>query len=217
MAERSRSRLGLIVGVGSILLAALAIAALAPHELLVSRIATLESGGLVLLGILLAYVLRPLVFGPMSIITVFVGFRFGVGLGLFVAILGTVLSTLPPYVFARRYGRQVGVFQGLGRSGIRAIRVTGELRSVVSARLSPVPADPVSYGAGFSNVAVGSYVLGTIIGELPWALAFLYLGDSLQRWSTSSATIDLRLIAVFSLGAALLLAGPTYRYVRRHR
>jgi uncharacterized membrane protein YdjX (TVP38/TMEM64 family) len=166
-----------------------------------------------LLLVLVLYLVRPLVLGPMSLLTVAVGVRFGPVVGLPVALAGTVVTTLPPYFIARSIVTDTGVLGRLANIGRQATEVTGSTRAVVAARLSPAPADAVSYGAGVANVPLRSYAGGTVLGEVPWALLYLLVGDSLRRVSTESVAIDIRTLAVFGVAAALLVVPPVYRHL----
>lgn len=174
-------------------------------------IAALGDRPLAFAGVLLAvYLLRPALAWPISAVSILVGFVLG-GIGVPVALLGAVLTCLPPYLLARTTGAS-GALGRAGDIGERYFRATGTLRGVVAARLAPFPADPVSYTAGLARVPVIPYALGTAIGELPWVTAAVLVGASAERLVTTGATA-LPLIVGASALAALLLAGPIYRRV----
>ncbi len=104
--------------------------------------------------------------------------------------MGALVTCLIPDRFALRAGEQGGMFGWLGDSGRRIIEVTGETRGVLAARLSPVPADPVSYGAGFARVSPRSFAVGTFIGEIPWVAVEVTAGASLRSLTLTGLTID---------------------------
>lgn len=169
---------------------------------------------LFLLVLLAVYLARPVLAMPMSLITVVVGWRYGVGLGFFIAIAGTAITTYPPYYFGRYYRTDDGVFGWLSRTGERAFDTTGDLRGMIGARLSPAPADPVSYGAGLSGVTSGTYVLGTVLGEIPWTIGYLLVGRSMQELSLDTAGVDYRVLLGFGVLAVLIVLPPLVRAVR---
>lgn len=210
--ERYAVRLGIIVLL--ILGAVIGVVVVSPAAI-VDRLATPQETWLVLAALALAYLVRPLLLVPMSVITVFVGFRYGVALGVPIALVGTAVTTLPPFLIANRMRTETGPLGWLATPGRRAVHVTGEFRGVVAARLLPAPADAVSYGAGVSNVSVTTYVAGTAVGELPWTVAYLLIGASLGRLALDRVAIDWRFVAGASVIATLLLARPAYRWLRR--
>ncbi len=84
--------------------------------------------------------------------------------------------------------------------------MTGETRGVLAARLSPVPAEPVSYGAGFARVSPRSFAVGTFIGEIPWVAVEVTAGASLRSLTLTGLTIDaLPHVTQYSAALAVLV------------
>lgn len=163
------------------------------------------------------YLLRPLLAWPITAISVLVGYRYGLVVGMPVALAGVVATSLVPYGTARYLRVDEGWVGWLTTGSERYFGATGHLRGVVAARLAPTPAEPVSAAAGVARVPVRAFVLGTLLGELPWTLVAVFAGDSMQRLSLEGALLDPRLVVAGLLAALLVLARPTYRYVRRRR
>jgi uncharacterized membrane protein YdjX (TVP38/TMEM64 family) len=152
-------------------------------------------------------VVRPLVAWPTTLLAVGVGYGYGV-VGLPYALALITLTSVPPFLIARRYGRESRV----ASAGERVVHEAGDLRSVVASRLLPAPSDVVSVAAGVSGVSLPTFVLGTAIGELPWAVVGVLAGSSLDTLTEASLdAVDWRLVAACGLAAVLLLAGPVYR------
>ena len=170
------------------------------------------------LALVILYSLRPLVAWPLSLVSVLVGYAYGFALGFPVALTGTVGSCLVPFVLARYFRSDVGLVGWVSGTGERFFDATGDVRGVFAARLAPAPADAISYGAGLSGVPASGFVLGTLLGEIPWTVAFVLVGTSMTDFSVREATLD---SAAFVIGATLLavlaLAGPAYRYLRARR
>ena len=160
------------------------------------------------------YLVRPFFAWPTMPLSAFVGFVLGVEYGIPVALMGALVTCLIPYRFAERAGEQGGMFGWLGESGQRIIEVTGETRGVLAARLSPVPADPVSYGAGFAGVSTRAFVVGTFFGEIPWVVVEVIAGASMRSLTLSGLSIEAlpQLLALLGALAVLVLAGPAYRH-----
>jgi uncharacterized membrane protein YdjX (TVP38/TMEM64 family) len=85
---------------------------------------------------------------------------------------------------------------------------------VLAARLSPVPADPVSYGAGFAGVSTRAFVVGTFFGEIPWVVVEVAAGASMRSLTLSGLSIEAlpELLVLLGSMAVLVLAGPAYRH-----
>ncbi|MFB6123704.1 MAG: TVP38/TMEM64 family protein [Haloferacaceae archaeon] len=153
---------------------------------------------------------RPLFAWPTTLIAVAAGYGYGLP-GVPFALALIVLTSVPPFLFARRFrdGR-------VASAGERVVDETGDLRGVTASRLIPAPSDVVSVGAGVAGVSPGAFVVGTAIGELPWAVAGVVAGDSLGALTAGAlaASVDLRLVVASGVVAAVLLAGPVYRRVR---
>lgn len=161
------------------------------------------------------YSLRPLLAWPISAISALVGYRYGLVLGFVIAIVGVVFTSLPAYA-AGRYGRtDAGLIGRLTGGSQRYFAATGDLRGVVAARLAPVPAEPISAAAGAGRVALPAFVVGTVLGEVPWTLAAVVAGDAMRRFSLAEAAPGPWLVLGGLLAAALLFAGPAYRYLRQ--
>lgn len=168
----------------------------------------------VLLGL---YAVRPLLAWPITALSVVVGFRYGVTIGLPMALAGAVATSLIPYAAARYLQTDAGLIGRVSAVSERFFGATGDLRGVVAARLAPTPAEVISAAAGIARVSVPAFVLGTAIGELPWTLAAVLAGDSMRRLAMEGVGIDPGLVAVGLLVAGLLLAGPAYRLLRDRR
>ncbi|WP_026190234.1 TVP38/TMEM64 family protein [Halomicrobium katesii] len=216
MKQSTRRQLG-----GVVAFAALVVVAsleLSPRQLL-DEVAHLSAHPLQFgAALLVLYLVRPLFAWPISPISALVGYVLGLRYGIPVALVGATLTTIPPFLFARYAGRSGGgLFARLNDAGRRFISVTGATRGVLAARLSPLPADPVSYGAGFSGVSTRAYVVGTFLGEIPWVFVEVLAGASMRTLSTEGLSAGLHVLLGSFAVAVVLLAGPAYRHVRSAR
>ncbi len=175
-------------------------------------IATHPLGWLWLVGI---YLLRPLLLLPMTILTVFTGFLFGLGWGLAYALIATLASASLAYLLAR--------FLRLRGSPRRSTAFLEGLRSrafetVIIARLVSVPGDLVNYASGALRISFPAFFIATAIGGLPGMGAGVLAGTSIEG---SFRFGGLRLDPwLFGASAALLLANLVVaqvlrRYLRR--
>ncbi|WP_158056085.1 TVP38/TMEM64 family protein [Halorussus halophilus] len=165
--------------------------------------------GTVLVGV---YLVRPLFAWPTTLVAILAGYGYGAVAGFPVALAGTTASALLPFLFARYVDGGTGLVGRLGDSGQRFFDATGDLRGMIASRLAPAPSDPVSAAAGLSGVSTGAFVLGTAIGEIPWTVAAVLAGSSLETLSVGGlSAIGWELIVAAGAVAVALLAGPAYR------
>jgi len=162
--------------------------------------------------LVVAYGGRFLVAWPISALSIVVGVALGAR-GVPVALAGAVFTCCPPYLLARRVESGVGPLGTLAVHGERYFGATGHTRGVVAARLAPLPADSISYTAGLSDVPVGAYLVGTLLGELPWVTAAVLVGASAETLTTEGVASPALLVGAGGL-AVLLLAGPVYQLAR---
>lgn len=203
---------GTLVGTTA-LVVVLALAVLVPVDAvaLASGVVASPWFPVVLVGLYLA---RPFLAWPISALSVLVGYRYGVLVGVPVALAGAVATSLVPYYFGDRLPTAGSVLDRVRTGGERYFTAAGDVRGVAAARLAPTPAEAVSAAAGLAGVPPGAFVLGTLAGELPWTIAAVALGASLDTLTLSTSHVDLRLVLACVLLAVLVLAGPAWRTFR---
>lgn len=163
---------------------------------------------------LVVYLVRPFFAWPTTAVAAAVGYVYGPVVGIPVALVGATMSSCVPFVGARYFGIEGGMFGRIGKSGGRFFETTGDLRGIIVSRLSPVPADAISATAGLSNVSPRAFVIGTTIGEAPWMIAAVLAGSYLDSLSVNELGKNWPLVAALGLVALLLLAGPAYRHFK---
>jgi uncharacterized membrane protein YdjX (TVP38/TMEM64 family) len=210
---RESTRRGLL-GAGVVAGVAAAGAVLLSPAAVLDGLTTLSARPALFASALVAvYLLRPLVFWPISAVSLLVGFVYGPAVGVPVALVGSVGTCVPPFL-AGHYARSGGFGGVLCRRGERLVDVTGGVRGVAAGHLAPLPVDPVSYAAGMSDVSPRSFLLGTALGELPWVVAAVVAGSSMRSLSLRGADAGLPLVVGAAALAVLLVAGPAYRHLR---
>lgn len=169
---------------------------------------------IVVFVLFILYIVRPFFLWPLSVSSVFIGYVFGFPYGLPLVLAGTVITCFPPFLIAERFNGEFGYFDRLSEKGTSVVNKTGALRGMIAARLSPAPADAISYGAGMTGISSQTFAIGTLIGELPWAVFYILLGESLRTFSaTAIDQTDIRFVLLTALGSILLVAYPLYEYL----
>lgn len=200
-----------LLGIAGLLAVAGLAAALFSPTTVVTTLEGIADRPLVFAGALAGvYLVRPVLLWPVSAVAVVLGYVYSPLVALPLALGGAALTALPPFLIGRVAETDAGLFGSLKSSGSWATQVVGETRSVIAGRLSPVPGDAVSYWAGLSGVAGWPFLLGTVIGEVPWAVAAIVAGQSMRTLSVDGTTATPALVLGLAALALLVLAGPAY-------
>ena len=162
-----------------------------------------------LAGLFGAYLIRPLLLLPMTVLTAFSGFLLGALWGTAFGMAAVLASASIAYAVAR--------FLGAGRTPggpwWRRLR-DRSFETVITARLMMVPGDLVNYAAGALRVGYASFALATAVGGLPGLLIGVFAGASLQGVFRFEGV---RLDVGYLVASAVLLVGSLAlsRWLRR--
>lgn len=165
----------------------------------------------ILLGL---YVTRPIILVPLGGLHLVAGFAFGGVLGGAVALVGTALTSLLVFATGFYLRPTSGIGGWLARRGESSSPVTGDLRGMVAVSLSPVPADIVSYSAGAAGVPFRVFIVGLVLGEVPWVATYVLVGNSMKTLSTVEGTDLVELVIVLTALSILVVARPAYDALR---
>jgi uncharacterized membrane protein YdjX (TVP38/TMEM64 family) len=148
---------------------------------------------------------------PATLTSITAGVLFGLPLGLLVVLAGALTGSAVGFGLAR----------GLGRDAVRALdsrqlqRLDGLLRrrglvAVIGIRLVPLPFAAVNYACGLSALRLRDYLLGTAVGIMPGATAYVSVG-------AFGATPDSTpfLLAVAGVAALTVVGAALVRRSRR--
>ena len=128
-----------------------------------------------LAGLFAAYLVRPLLLLPMTVLTAFSGFLLGAFWGTVFALGAVLASASAAYAVAR--------FLGAGRvpegRWWRRMR-DRSFETVITARLMMLPGDLVNFAAGALRISFAAFALATAIGGVPGLLIGVFAGASLQ-------------------------------------
>jgi uncharacterized membrane protein YdjX (TVP38/TMEM64 family) len=138
-------------------------------------------GGWSAVFFVVAYIVRPLIFFPASIMTSLSAVLFGPVFGWIYAYIGENIAASVAFYVAR-YFRELfskwkrGVFAHYDKQ-----LNTNGFMAVLTMRLIPFfPFDAVNYTSGLSSVTYRDYSFATLIGVIPGLTAYIFLGGSLN-------------------------------------
>jgi uncharacterized membrane protein YdjX (TVP38/TMEM64 family) len=161
---------------------------------------------------ILCNIIRPFFFFPAIVLGIAGGLAFGPLWGTIYLVTGTALGAALCFGIARLLGcdrlkRSWPKWLPIEELDDQAAR--HGFRTVLLLRLAPVlPWDVVSFMAGLSKVRFWPYSLATIIGSVPGAVAFSYLGDSLSQSLTMAAWV----VICIGVMAVCLCYGKRYQH-----
>jgi len=185
-------------------------------------VATLGPIGWILYA--LAYALCCVLFIPASVLTLGAGAIFGVVKGSIIVILGATLGATLSFILARTVMRRKIEAMTASNETFRALdqALTREgWKIVVLVRLSIVfPFTYINYAFGLTGIALGPYVLATLIGIIPATVAFVYLGDAAGTAATATHAQTTALVikiigGVIALAVSIFVARIAARAIKR--
>ena len=161
-----------------------------------------------LLAYALAYLLRPLLLFPATVITVAAGLLFGPIGGVLIVVVAANASAMLAYGIGRLLaGERHGAGSSGGTDADQAGLIarwgdrmrTNSFESVFIMRLLFLPYDLVNYASGALRIRWTSFLLATILGTLPGTIAFVLLGASIERLDEGFGGINPWTIVALSL------------------
>ena len=124
---------------------------------------------------------QPIIPLPASLMTIAGGLAFGPAWGTAAALAGATLRACSEFGVARLLGREAVAKLLKGRVAALDQRIAAHgFQAVLLIRLIPsFPFDMLNYGLGFTRVRFLPYAAGTVLGMIPGAFTYVYLGYSL--------------------------------------
>ncbi|MEW6532195.1 MAG: FAD-containing oxidoreductase [Thermodesulfobacteriota bacterium] len=221
--ERGAARLALII-----VLACLVVLALWFLPLKQYVIAVLEwTQGLGVWGpivVALFYVVACVFFLPGSLITMGAGLLFGLAKALPAVWIGASVGACAAFLVGRTLARDwvaqkvahnqrfAAIDRAIGREGFKIVLLL---------RLSPVfPFNLLNYALGLTNVSFGTYALATVIGMIPGAVMYTYLGSAARSLAAVAAGqveggLGAQIFFWVGLAATVLVAALVTRIARK--
>jgi uncharacterized membrane protein YdjX (TVP38/TMEM64 family) len=167
---------------------------------------------------IVAYLLRPLVLFPASLMTALAGNVYGLGWGFVIGLIAGTLSAGIPYAVGRWFSRDDNPLDN-DESASRLRRFTDLMKenpfqAVLTMRLLYLPYDAVSVLAGNLRIPFWKFALATAVGNLGGTFAFVGIGASIEG-DLASGQLSLNPgVLVFSV-VVLIASLALSRYLNR--
>lgn len=134
---------------------------------------------------LAAYMVRPLIFFPASLLTVLAGNIYGLALGFVYGLIAGSLSSVVPYAAGRWLATDDTATSAEDDRLSPLRRFSGLMRrnpfqSTLIMRLLYMPYDAVSFFAGMLRIAFLPFITATAIGNIAGTFAFVGIGASIE-------------------------------------
>jgi uncharacterized membrane protein YdjX (TVP38/TMEM64 family) len=157
------------------------------------------------LGFLGVHIAASLLFIPRTLLAVVAGLLFGMGWGIVWAALGSVAGAMAGFLVARYLNS--GALDVESLEPILAPVERNGWRAVAVLRLMPVmPHSLANYGLGLTRLSLGTYALGSLVGQLPMTIAYVDLGAAGERVMIGRASwVEPTLIGLAALALSLLI------------
>jgi len=154
------------------------------------------------------HIVASLLFLPRTVLAVAAGLVFGLGWGLVWATTGSVLGAIVGFLVARYLNAGLIEPEAMPRVGPILERAeAGGWRAVAALRLIPVlPHSLANYALGLTRLSLGSYTLGSLLGQLPMTFAYVDFGVAGGKvWAGASGWLGPTLVGCAVLVVSLLL------------
>ena len=149
------------------------------YELLLWVVKSFQAGGLPIL--FAAMIVQALAIPiPSEFVLICGGAAFGLLSGWLVGTLGSVVAAFIGFCISRKGGRSVAI-RFVGDRGIKFADNWFNrwgVWAVLLGRVAPfIPFDVISYSAGLTKMKTRSFMIPTVVGTLPRAFFYAFLGD----------------------------------------
>ena len=174
-------------------------------EAITQVIATYPAAPLVFLGI---HIVASLIFFPRTVLAVAAGALFGAWAGALWAVLGATIGAAAGFLLARYVNGGLLDLESMQRLGPVLLRAErGGWRAVAVLRLIPViPHALTNYALGLTRLPLGAYAMGSLVGQLPMAIACADFGAAGERLAAGKAGwLAPTLIGLAVLGLSVLV------------
>jgi uncharacterized membrane protein YdjX (TVP38/TMEM64 family) len=162
---------------------------------------------------IVAYVARPLLLFPASVLTILGGLAFGLFWGIVWTVLAATLSTASMYGAGRYFGSETSterlgdLLPGSFVADLIARLKKFPFETTVIMRLLYLPFDAVGYVCGFLRLRFTPFIAGSMVGTVPGTAAFVGFGASIDSLDEGTPSFDLRILLA---SVALAIGGSLF-------
>lgn len=169
------------------------------------------------IGFALIYILSVALSLPIAVfLTLLAGFLFGTVFGTMLVSLSSTIGATIIFLSTRFFFRDYVEAKFRDKISWLQKEMSGNgLRNILILRLIPaVPFWLINIGAGVTSVKTRDYVLGTLIGALPFTAVYVFAGTRLAEINSPSDVVSLPTLLAVSL---LVLLSVVPLFIRRRQ
>ena len=150
----------------------------------------------IILAQVIASILAPI---PNGIITIIAGRLYGTLWGGLYATIGAVIGAAVTFLISRLFGRKL-VERFVAKKDLDELEAqfgNNFWKIIVLARMMPnLSFDVVSYGAGITKMKLSDFLLATLVGMIPAALLYAFIGENTTFLKISDFLLILSVLVV---------------------
>ena len=174
-------------------------------------------------ALFLAFLIRPILLLPSTLLTVATGYLYGIFFGFIFSMTATMLSLVISYYIAVYFrsgnpetlASDAESAKGLGKNFVKQLQ-QNTFESTLIARLVFMPGDLVNLAAGFFKVNLGAFLLASAIGGTPGTLMAVLAGASIEG-DFDAGNINIRISYLVAASLILLASLGLSWLIRRKR
>lgn len=184
------------------------------NQLLQQLVSFVKNNPLGIGALFLAFLIRPILLLPSTLLTVAAGYLYGIFFGFLLAMVATLLSLVISYYMAAYFRPERIDNNSLGNNFIKQLQ-QNPFESTLIARLVFMPGDLVNLAAGFCKINLGAFLLASAIGGAPGGLMAVLAGASIEG-DFDAGNINIR-FSYLIVASLILLSSLGLSWIIRKR
>ncbi len=180
-----------------------------PMSLFIDVLRWLKSNPLGAVAFCGAYILRPMILIPASVLAIAAGHCFGFTFGLALTLFSAALAGVTYYGVGRMFGGPQSESVSGRTAAWSSALVKNPWQSTAMMRLAMLPYDPCSFLCGAKRVPFKQFVSATIIGSAPASFSLVLFGSGIKgEFNGQQTNIDWRpqVVALVVMVAAIIVS-----------
>ncbi|MEQ6389963.1 TVP38/TMEM64 family protein [Bacillaceae bacterium S4-13-58] len=161
-----------------------------------------------------AYIVRPMILFPASVLSITSGLVFGAVVGTVYTVIGATLGAVLSFLIARKLGDEfVKRKYSVKWDGVQRKMENNGLLYILFLRLIPIfNFDLISYLSGLTRIKLSPFFIATLVGIIPGTYAYNFLGSSFVSGSWQQIVVAI-VVFGFIVGLTMIIKGKVTKTV----